>query len=98
MRKLNNILLAFAVLIFSSCVQEYAVMDYSFEFAAEVTYDDLADKHQLTLTRKSGAESNQYKIAFTDDIESDLSITDPSGMSHEGFFKDSFNETYHLDR
>ena len=93
MRKLNNILLAFAVLIFSSCVQEYAVMDYSFEFAAEVTYDDLADKHQLTLTRKSGAESNQYKIAFTDDIESDLSITDPSGMSHEGFFKDSFNET-----
>ena len=93
MRKLNNILLAFAVLIFSSCVQEYAVIDYSFEFAAEVTYDDLADKHQLTLTRKSGAESNQYKIAFTDDIESDLSITDPSGMSHEGFFKDSFNET-----
>lgn len=93
MRKLNNILLAFAVLIFCSCVQEYAIMDYSFEFAAEVTYDNLADKHQLTLTRKSGAESNQYKIAFTDDIESDLSITDPSGMSHEGFFKDSFNET-----
>lgn len=93
MRKLNNILLAFVVLTFSSCVQEYAVMDYSFEFAAEVTYDDLADQHQLTLTRKSGAESNQYKIAFTDDIESDLSITDPSGMSHEGFFKDSFNET-----
>ena len=76
-----------------SCTQELTVIDNSFEFVAEVTYDDSADAHRLTLTRKSGAESNQYKIAFTDDIESDLSITDPSGMSHEGFFKDSFNET-----
>jgi hypothetical protein len=58
-----------------------------------VTYDDSADAHRLSLTRKSGAESYQNKITFTDDIESDLSITDPSGMSHEGFFKDSFNET-----
>lgn len=92
-KTIRHILSICCLLIACSCVQEYAVMDYSFEFAAEVTYDDLADKHQLTLTRKSGAESNQYKIAFTDDIESDLSITDQSGMSHEGFFKDSFNET-----
>ena len=82
-----------ATILMISCTQELTVIDNSFEFVAEVTYDDSADAHRLTLTRKSGAESNQYKIAFTDDIESDLSITDPSGMSHEGFFKDSFNET-----
>ena len=82
-----------ATILMISCTQELTVIDNSFEFVAEVTYDDSADAHRLTLTRKSGAESNQYKITFTDDIESDLSITDPSGMSHEGFFKDSFNET-----
>jgi hypothetical protein len=82
-----------ATFLILSCTQELTVIDNSFEFVAEVTYDDSADAHRLTLTRKSGAESNQYKIALTDDIESDLSITDPSGMSHEGFFKDSFNET-----
>ena len=82
-----------ATFLILSCTQELTVIDNSFEFVAEVTYDDSADAHRLTLTRKSGAESNQYKIAFTDDIESDLSITDPSGMSYEGFFKDSFNET-----
>ena len=82
-----------ATFLILSCTQELTVIDNSFEFVAEVTYDDSADAHRLTLTRKSGAESNQYKITFTDDIESDLSITDPSGMSHEGFFKDSFNET-----
>ena len=82
-----------ATFLILSCTQELTVIDNSFEFVAEVTYDDSADAHRLTLTRKSGAESNQYKIAFTDDIESDLSITDPSGISYEGFFKDSFNET-----
>ena len=45
-----------------SCTQELTVIDNSFEFAAEVTYDDSADSHRLTLTRKSGAEDNQYKI------------------------------------
>ena len=93
MKTINNILLTLVALFMCSCVQEMTIIDNSFEFAAEVTYDDQADKHQLTLTRKSGAESNQYKIAFSDDIESSLSLTDPSGMSHEGYFKDSFNET-----
>ena len=94
MNKISHIFLWLcATILMVSCTQELTVIDNSFEFVAEVTYDDSADAHRLTLTRKSGAESNQYKIAFTDDIESDLSITDPSGMSHEGFFKDSFNET-----
>ena len=75
-----------------SCVHEFAVIDNSFEFAAEVTYDDKADEHRLTLTRLSGAESNQYKIAFTLDGESTLSLKDMNGMSYEGSFKESFSE------
>ena len=92
-RTIKHLLSICCLVITWSCVQEMTIIDNSFEFAAEVTYDDSSDRHQLTLTRKSGAESNQYKIAFSDDIESSLSLTDPSGMSYEGYFKDSFNET-----
>ena len=86
----------------ASCVHEFAVVDYSFEFAAEVTYDSQADEHRLTLTRKSGAEGNQYKFAFTRDGEANVSLTDMNGMTHEGSFKDSFSEvsakTYTLSK
>ena len=86
----------------ASCVHEFAVVDYSFEFAAEVTYDSQADEHRLTLTRKSGAEGNQYKFAFTLDDEANVSLTDMNGMTHEGSFKDSFSEvsakTYTLSK
>lgn len=92
-KTIRHLLSICCLVIICSCVQEMTIIDNSFEFAAEVTYDDQADKHQLILTRKSGAESNQYKIAFSDDIENNLSLTDASGMSHEGFFKESFNET-----
>ena len=102
MKTICNITLAFVVLLLSSCVHEFAVVDNSFEFAAEVTYDDSADEHRLTLTRKSGAESNQYKIAFTLDGEATLSLTDMNGMTHEGSFKDTFDDvsakTYTLSR
>ena len=85
-----------------SCVHEFTVVDYSFEFSAEVTYDEKADEHRLTLTRLSGAESNQYKIAFTLDGESTLSLKDMNGMSYEGSFKESFTEvstkTYTLSK
>ena len=86
----------------ASCVHEFAVVDYSFEFAAEITYDSQADEHRLTLTRKSGAEDNQYKFAFTLDGEANVSLTDMNGMTHEGSFKDSFSEvsakTYTLSK
>ena len=102
MKTICNITLALVVLLLSSCVHEFAVVDNSFEFAAEVTYDDSADEHRLTLTRKSGAESNQYKIAFTLDGESTLSLTDMNGLTHEGSFKDTFDDvsakTYTLSR
>ena len=86
----------------ASCVHEFAVVDYSFEFAAEITYDSQADEHRMTLTRKSGAEGNQYKFAFTLDGEANVSLTDMNGMTHEGSFKDSFSEvsakTYTLSK
>ena len=102
MKRINSILLVIMTLVLCSCVQELAVIDYSFEFAAEITYDSQADEHRLTLTRKSGAEDNQYKFAFTLDGEANVSLTDMNGMTHEGSFKDSFSEvsakTYTLSK
>ena len=76
----------------TSCVHEYAVVDNSFEFVADVTYDGGANQHRLTLTRKSGAPDNQYKIAFTLDGESTMTLTDANGMTIEGFFNESFDD------
>lgn len=103
MKTINNIILVLITNLFlCSCVQEFTVVDNSFEFAAGVTYDDSADEHRLTLTRKSGAEGNQYKFAFTLDGETPLSLSDMDGMTHEGFFNESFDDvstrTYTLSR
>ena len=76
----------------TSCVHEFAVVDNSFEFVADVTYDSGANQHRLTLTRKSGAPDNQYKIAFTLDGESTMTLTDANGMTIEGFFNESFDD------
>ena len=76
----------------TSCVHEFAVVDNSFEFVADVTYDGGANQHRFTLTRKSGAPDNQYKIAFTLDGESTMTLTDANGMTIEGFFNESFDE------
>ena len=91
-----------ATFLMLSCTQEIIVTDYSFEFAADVTYDDNADEYRLTLTRKSGTESNQYKIAFTIDGESTMSLKDMDGRSHDGSFKETFADvstrTYTLSK
>ena len=91
-----------AATFFSSCIQEYAVIDNSFDFAAEVIYDDNEDQHRLTLTRKSGAEDNRYNIAFTLDGESTLVLEDMNGMSLEGSFSETFKDvsakTYTMSR
>lgn len=91
-----------ATLLMLSCTQELTVIDNSFEFAAEVTYDDSADSHRLTLTRKSGAEDNQYKIAFTLDGESTLTLIDMNSRSHAvsmtETFKDVSARTYTLSK
>ena len=92
MKTVNKIFLALATLLPCSCVHEFAVIDNSFEFSAAITYDRQADEHRLTLTRKGGAEDNQYKIAFTLDGEANLSLTDMNGTTHEGSFTDTFTD------
>ena len=91
-----------AVTFFCSCVHEFAVIDNSFDFAAEIVYDDSADQHRLTLTRKSGAADNRYNIAFTLDGETTLVLEDMNGMSLEGSFSETFSDisarTYTLSR
>lgn len=74
----------------TSCVQELVVTDHSFEFTAEVTYDESEDLHRLTLTRVSGLEENEYDIAFTLDGQSGVSLTDMDGRVHEGSFSERF--------
>ena len=92
-RLLYIIILSFLCLASAtSCVNELAVVDNSFEFVADVTYDGGANQHRLTLTRKSGAPDNQYKIAFTLDGESTMTLTDGNGMTIEGFFNESFDD------
>ena len=76
-------LAAFSIISAGSCVQEYTVLDNSFEFEAVVTYDDTADEHRLTLTRKSGMDDNEYRISFTLDGESALVLTDMNGTRYE---------------
>ena len=103
MNKISHIFLWLcATIMMVSCSQELTIIDNSFEFVAEVTYDDSADAHRLTLTRKSGAEDNQYNIAFTLDGEADMSLIDMNGMTHEGSFKETFDDvssrTYTLSR
>ena len=91
-----------ATMFFWSCVHEYAVVDNSFNFAAEVVYDDNQDQYRLTLTRKSGTEDNRYNIAFTLDGEITLVLEDMNGMSLEGSFSETFKDvsakTYTMSR
>ena len=74
----------------TSCVHEFVVTDHSFEFTAEVTYDESEDLHRITLTRVSGLEENEYDIAFTLDGQSGVSLTDMDGRVHEGSFSERF--------
>ena len=102
MKRTYSILLTLFAFLLCSCVHEFAVIDNSFEFAAEITYDSQAEERRLTLTRKSGAEGNHYKVAFTLDGESTMTLTDADGMTIEGFFNESFDDvssrTYTMSR
>ena len=102
MKRTYSILLTLFAFLLCSCVHEFAVIDNSFEFAAEITYDSQADERRLTLTRKSGAEGNHYKVAFTLDGERTMTLTDADGMTIEGVFNESFDDvssrTYTMSR
>ena len=94
--------LIWAVYALCSCTQQISVTDYSFEFSAQVTYNDDLDIHQLTLTRVSGLEENRYNIAFTLDGESTLTLEDMDGRKHDGCMTETFSDvsarTYSISR
>lgn len=105
MRRRNFIALIgslLSIIGLNSCVHEFAVMDYSFEFSAQVTYDDSSDEHRLTLTRKSGMEDGEYNIAFRLDEGSPISLKDKDGRIHEESMKENFSNvsarTYTISR
>ena len=102
LRTLLLILLGIVSFLATSCVHEFAVTDYSFEFAAQITYDDKEDIHRLTLTKVAGLEENEYSIAFTLDGQNKMSLTDMDGGVHEGLFSERFSDistrTYTLSR
>lgn len=79
-------------LLVSSCIHEFPVTDYSFEFSAQVVYDDDNDQHRLTLTKVMGACEDDYKVVFTLDGEASLSLTDMNGRSYEGVMNESFKD------
>lgn len=89
-RTIYMVMTSLCLAAITSCVHEFVVTDHSFEFTAEVTYDDSEDLHRLTLTRVSGLEENEYDIAFTLDGESAVSLTDMDGRVHEGSFSERF--------
>ena len=94
--------LALTLTVLNSCIQEVNVIDHSFEFKAEITYDDKADVHRLTLTRNLGEKENQYNISFTLDGENTLTLEDMDGRIHEGSMSENFRNvsarTYTISR
>lgn len=103
MYRLRNILMTaigLLSLLASSCVHEFPVTDYSFEFSAQVVYDQDNDQHRLTLTKVMGECEDDYKVVFTLDGEPSVSLTDMNGRTYEGVmnenFKDISTRTYTL--
>ena len=103
MNRLRNILMTaigLLSLLASSCVHEFPVTDYSFEFSAQVVYDQDNDQHRLTLTKVMGECEDDYKVVFTLDGEPSVSLTDMNGRTYEGVmnenFKDISTRTYTL--
>ena len=48
--KTRVITLVLSFIALTSCIHEFPVSDYSFDFSGVVVYDAEADQHRLTLT------------------------------------------------
>lgn len=77
-----------------SCIYEYPVTDSSFEFAAQVTFDQENDVHRLTLTKISGCSQEEYTIGFSLDAEATVTLTDKDGREHDSPFAESFSQIF----
>lgn len=93
MKTLRHILLIICTIAASSCIHEFPVTDYSFEFVGEVIYDEIADQHRLTLTCTKKSVAEEYDIVFHIDGENVITLTDMDGVEHNGWFSESFSET-----
>jgi len=90
-RILTSLILAVTAL--SSCIHEFPVTDYSFDFSGKVVYDAESDQHRLTLTCKKKSATDQFDIVFHVDGENVITLTDMYGVTHQGWLSESFADT-----
>lgn len=76
-----------------SCIHEFPVTDHSFDFTGEIIYDSEADQHRFTLTCKKKSATDQFDIVFHVDGENVITLTDMDGVTHRGWFSESFADT-----
>ena len=76
-----------------SCIHEFPVTDHSFDFTGEIIYDSETDQHRLTLTCKKKSATDQFDIVFHVDGENVITLTDMDGVTHQGWFSESFADT-----
>ena len=90
-RILTSLILAVAAL--SSCIHEFPVTDYSFDFSGKVVYDAESDQHRLTLTCNKRSCEEIYNVVFHVDGENVITLTDMEGQTYNDCFKASFSDT-----
>ena len=90
-RILTSLILAVTAL--SSCIHEFPVTDYSFDFSGTVVYDAEADQHRLTLTCNKRSCEEIYNVVFHVDGENVITLTDMEGQTYNDWFKASFRDT-----
>lgn len=90
-RILTSLILAVTAL--SSCIHEFPVTDYSFDFSGTVVYDAEADQHRLTLTCRKRSCEEIYNVVFHVDGENVITLTDMEGQTYNDCFKASFSDT-----
>ena len=85
--------LILAVTALTSCIYEFPVKDYSFDFSGTVVYDAEADQHRLTLTCNKRSCEGTYNVVFHVDGENVITLTDMEGQTYNDWFKASFSDT-----
>ena len=90
-RILTSLILAVTAL--SSCIHEFPVTDYSFDFSGKVVYDAESDQHRLTLTCNKHSCEEIYNVVFHVDGENVITLTDMEGQTYNDWFKASFSDT-----
>ena len=85
--------LILAVTALTSCIYEFPVTDYSFDFSGTVVYDAEADQHRLTLTCNKRSCEEAYNVVFHVDGENVITLTDMEGQTYNDWFKASFSDT-----